>query len=61
MKRSSDSSNQDHPSIVPPIVFCPICKTRPMAIKTLQTGLLTKQMKVEYFCSNCGAEIEETI
>jgi hypothetical protein len=61
MTQSSDSSDQAHPFVAPPIVFCPICKTRPMAIKALQTGFLKKEIKVEYFCSKCGAEIEELI
>jgi len=61
MKRSSDPFNQNQSSIAPPIVFCPICKSHPMAIKALQTAMLTKQIKITYFCAHCGAEIEEPI
>jgi hypothetical protein len=32
-----------------------------MAIKALQTAMLTKQIKITYFAAHCGAEIEEPI
>lgn len=58
MSKSSQSSSAE---LDPPIVYCPVCTTRPMAIKSVKTGVISRHGSVRYICSECGFETEEPL
>jgi hypothetical protein len=53
----SEMGRNDRPEFSVPIVMCPQCKPRPMAIKTVHMPLLGKGRDVEMVCPKCRVTV----
>jgi hypothetical protein len=50
-----------HHDAEPPFIICPSCVGLPMARQGRRTALSMAQIDFTYECSDCGAEVRQTV